>query len=148
MKEEFPGYFMPTKDEIDSIWNNATFVFDANVILNLYRYSDSTKNEVFKKLELVTDRTWFPNQVIFEYLENRLQVIFEQAKTYDSIITELKNTESKFDNTRKHPFLSDKVLRNLKNVYKEVDKELKLSKESYVKRVGNDEILDKMLNLT
>ncbi|THV58164.1 hypothetical protein EZV76_12860 [Flagellimonas alvinocaridis] len=53
MKDEFPGYFRPTEKKVEEIWRKALFTFDANVLLNLYRYSDETRDEVFKVLQLV-----------------------------------------------------------------------------------------------
>lgn len=38
MKSKFRGYYKPTDEEFDTLWKNAVFVFDTNVLLNLYRY--------------------------------------------------------------------------------------------------------------
>jgi len=40
MKSKFPEYFKLTKKEIQELWENALFTLDANILLNLYRYSD------------------------------------------------------------------------------------------------------------
>ncbi|XQU07977.1 hypothetical protein P4544_15655 [Halomonas sp. LY9] len=42
MKDVFPEYFKD-RDELEKIWENCIFVFDANVIIDLYRYSEDTK---------------------------------------------------------------------------------------------------------
>ncbi len=148
MKDEFPGYFKPPEKKIEEIWQNALFTFDANVLLNLYRYSDQTQSVVLKVLKLVNDRSWFSNQSIFEYLENRLQVISEQEKSYNIISEELKKIESKFDHPRQHPFLSQILLNRLKNAHEEVSKELEKNKKKHIERLSNDEIQVKLIKLT
>ncbi|MGZ3645243.1 MAG: hypothetical protein ACXVCM_15485, partial [Ktedonobacteraceae bacterium] len=39
MQELFPGYYRPTKEEFSTMWQQCIFVFDANVLLNIYRYT-------------------------------------------------------------------------------------------------------------
>ena len=56
MKELFPGYFREDEREIKEIWDNCYFVFDANILLNLYRYSDTTRKDFLKVLEKVKER--------------------------------------------------------------------------------------------
>ena len=46
MKKAFFEYYAPTPEEISSIWRNCLLVLDANVLLNLYRYSVSTREYV------------------------------------------------------------------------------------------------------
>lgn len=50
MRELFPGYYRKTDAEIKKIWEEGVIVFDANVLLNLYRYSDATRKTL---LELI-----------------------------------------------------------------------------------------------
>ena len=42
MKKTFLEYNPLSKEIIKELWDNAIFVFDTNVLLNLYRYSDET----------------------------------------------------------------------------------------------------------
>ncbi|MEL6919290.1 MAG: PIN-like domain-containing protein, partial [Bacteroidota bacterium] len=53
MKSKFPGYFKLTEEEINQLWEKALFVFDANILLNLYRYSNETRDDFFKILEKI-----------------------------------------------------------------------------------------------
>ena len=41
MREEFRGYDPPTNDEFERLWKDAIIAFDANVLLNVYRYPTS-----------------------------------------------------------------------------------------------------------
>lgn len=39
MRKLFAGYYRPTKKEFDRMWREGVFVFDANILLNIYRGS-------------------------------------------------------------------------------------------------------------
>ena len=113
MKSKFPGYFKPTKSEIKDLWDNAIITLDANVLLNLYRYSDETKDELLKIFEKLKDRIWIPNQAAKEFFANKLNVIHQQEKAYDSATSSLKTIETEFENSRQHPFINKKLLKKI-----------------------------------
>ena len=48
MKNTFFEYYPINKDVINNIWENGTFCYDANVLLNLYRYSNDTRTTIFE----------------------------------------------------------------------------------------------------
>jgi len=147
MKSKFPGYFKLTEDEINNLWENALFVFDANILLNLYRYSDETRDDFFKILEKVKDRIWIPHQSASEFFENRLNVISQQEKSYEEATNSLKSIENEFKNSRQHPFISQKLLKKFSNLSKEICEQLNDSKEFHNKRINQDDILNKIENL-
>lgn len=86
MKKRFPGYYHPTEKEFLELWKNCLFAFDANVLLNLYRYTPDTKNSLLAILEKVSDRVWLPYQAAYEYHNRRLNVIQQQMKAYDDVL--------------------------------------------------------------
>ena len=50
MKEEFCWYFPPTEEEVNGIWEKGILTIDANVLLDLYRYHESTRNSLVDAL--------------------------------------------------------------------------------------------------
>ena len=58
MKNKFKGYYKPTEAKIKTIWDRGFISIDANVLLNLYRYSDDTRNELLLKVEKYADQLW------------------------------------------------------------------------------------------
>ena len=82
MKELFPGFYERTEEELAMLWGEATFVFDTNMLLNIYRYKEETRNRFFEILEQLKERIWTPHQAIYEYQNNRLEVIGQQLKVY------------------------------------------------------------------
>lgn len=144
MKSKFPGYFKPTKKEIKSLWDNAIFTLDANVLLNLYRYSDDTKEELLKIFEKIKDRVWIPNQAAKEFFKNKLNVINQQEKAYDASIQSLNTIETEFKNSRQHPFINSKLLKKFSLLAKDICEELTNNKKSHSNRILEDEILNRI----
>lgn len=85
MKNLFRGYYRPTEEELAELWSNCLFVPDANVILNLYRYSERTREELMDIFRHVSDRLWLPHQAALEYQRNRLWVLAKQIVAHEEI---------------------------------------------------------------
>ncbi len=85
MRKLFPGYYRPTKEEFDELWEKCIFSGNTNVLLHLYRYTPKTRDRLLNILNGFKDRIWIPNQVAYEYQEERLGVITQQLKHYEEI---------------------------------------------------------------
>lgn len=95
MKGLFPQYEDSSDQDYGVIWKNALFVFDTNVLLNLYRYQAGTRDELLNVLGQLSDRIWVPHHVALEFQRNRLKVIAEQNKRF----TEVRRTIEKARNS-------------------------------------------------
>jgi len=72
MRELFPSYYSLTKDDFNKLWLNCIFIFDTNILLNFYRYSEETCKDIFNNILVkIQDRLWIPHQVALEFQENR-----------------------------------------------------------------------------
>jgi predicted nucleic acid-binding protein len=94
MKTLFPGFYDLDELSLATLWKEACFVFDTNVLLTLYHYSEKSRRELLDALTVLAkqDRLWIPNQVALEYLRKRKAEIDKQAKVYataDKDLTEL-----------------------------------------------------------
>jgi len=147
MKELFPGHFKESKKDIKKIWDNCHFAFDANILLSLYRYSDSTRKEFIKVLTKIEDRIWLPHRSAEEYFNNRLSVIDKQERSYDETIKSITSLESDLQNARQHPFVNQKLMRKATGVFKELCKELENNRSVHTDRIRNDEIQDSIAEL-
>lgn len=96
MRSMFPGYFSPTDIHFEKHWNESIFVMDANVLLNLYRYSDATKDELKNALVSLGGRVFIPHQAASEFLRNRLTVTSEQSKEYAVAIKTINELVKKY----------------------------------------------------
>src|SRR5437660_11910593 len=96
------------------MWHECIFVFDANVLLNIYRYSSDTRDELFDVLEHLQDRIWIPHQAMLEYHENREEVISQQytiAKDIEDTLSEASATIA-LRYKRGHPFIDTKMIKD------------------------------------
>ena len=94
MKELFSGYYRPSKMEFQEIWQSATFVLDANILLNMYRYPEEARRQLFTVLQSIAPRLWVPYQAALEFQRNRLTVIAEQKKRFSDVRKVLESSTS------------------------------------------------------
>ena len=146
MKSNFPGHFFQV-DENHEIWNECIFVFDANILLNLYRYSDETRELLISTLSGLKERIWIPNKVAFEYLNNRLKVFWEQQDKYEKTISEINSLQQSLENSRQHPFISKEVLSELNTSFDKAKSELGDNKSAHAERLTNDKIKERIAEI-
>ncbi|WP_223532036.1 PIN-like domain-containing protein [Pseudomonas sp. BF-R-30] len=144
MREAFSEHFVGEPERQQKLWADCIFVLDTNVLLDLYRFSDSAREALFKVMESLGERLWIPYQVAAEYFENRLTVIEAQSKAYAESISGLKVAKEKFNSGSRHPFVSDVVFNQFISSYDLMIKELETKQETYLSYVGNDVIKTKI----
>ncbi|MDY6885629.1 MAG: PIN-like domain-containing protein, partial [Pseudomonadota bacterium] len=140
MKDLFPGHFKEGHESLKDIWQTSLFVFDANILLNLYRYSDKTRNEFLRVLKTIQASAWLPHRAADEYLNNRLSVIDQQEKSYDDTVKSIDLLKQDLENARQHPFVSKIIMRKVSAVFDELHNELNKNKSVHTNRITNDEI--------
>ena len=87
MRNAIREYIELTEEEKKYLWDSAIFVFDTNVLLNLYRYSSKTRDIFLQALDEFKDRVWIPRQVAEEFMEDRREVISDCSKVYTDLRT-------------------------------------------------------------
>jgi|688.fasta_scaffold192971_2 hypothetical protein len=147
MRSVFVGYFRPKDDELSQMWSEGIFVVDANVLLNLYRYSSGTRKELEKALEAVKDRIFIPHQAAKEFLRNRLVVTAGQANEYTKAIKSINELLDNLSSKDRHPFLPDAELPEFESYSKNLISTLELQRKSLLDKFSEDEILDFVENL-
>ncbi len=147
MKEIFPGYFKKSEIEIRKIWDEGLICFDANVLLNLYRYSNETREALIRLIKKFSDKIFLPHQAALEYNRNRYEVIAEQEKTYKAFTEKIIQIQKDLQSTSKPPFLSDKVHDSLNKVFKDVNQEVEESITKYSGFLNDDPIYEEIVNV-
>ncbi|NOU21066.1 MAG: DUF4935 domain-containing protein [Methyloglobulus sp.] len=142
MKSVFIGHFRPTQDEFTQLWNESIFAIDANVLLNLYRYSSGTRNELEKALNQIKDKVFITHQAAKEFLKNRLNVTAGQAEEYKKAIISINNLLTTLSSNDRHPFLPDSELPKLKEYSDKLIAILEDQQKSLLAKLTDDEILD------
>lgn len=147
MKDLFPGYFKESKEHVKDIWQSCIFMFDTNVLLNLYRYSDKRRDEFLSILKANNDRVWLPNRVAEEYLSNRLNAIDAQENSYNKMIDSIDSLKKDLENSNQHPFISLEMMEEVNKNFDRLKKELTENKKVHSNRVNEDDVRDRILEI-
>src|SRR5690554_696279 len=147
MRDLFPGHFKESEESLKKVWDTCIFVFDANILLNFYRYSDSARREFLQLLEKIKDRVWLPHRAAEEYLSNRLSVIDQQERSYDDTVKAIGSLQSDLENARQHPFVSQKTMKKVEQVFSLLCDELAENKGVHTKRITEDEIKESISSI-
>lgn len=153
MKKKFIGFYNPTKDEIDEAWKKGIFAFDANTLLNLYRYTDKTRDDFLNALKTIKERLFLPYQAAFEYQNNRLEVIDSIENSYDELYDIFpdnfdKHLISQINKYKKHPSIVIEEINKLHNDFlKNLSNELNEQKIKHPDFRSNDAVLNELTDL-
>lgn len=150
MSDLFPGYYRPTKEQFAQMWQECIFVFDANMLLNIYRYTLETREELFDIMEQLQSRIWLPHQVMLEYLENREEVISDQNNIYDEIqaaLTEVSDRiKAKYH--RGHPFADTLLITKIiEEAKQKIIASIHEAQSRYPNLLENDILRERITNL-
>lgn len=147
MDKKFIGYRKKTKDEINELWKNALFTFDTNVLLNLYRYSETTRSDIYGIVENLNNRIFLTYQVAYEFNKNRFEVINEIIKKNKQFLKDLEKIKSDITSKNSAPFLSDLLSTKFNDVIKEIEFEINSTIEKYESLFNDDDIYKKITQL-
>ncbi|MEU7476996.1 PIN-like domain-containing protein [Lentzea sp. NPDC042327] len=85
----FEDYRTATEDDYRRTLTGGLVVFDANVLLNLYRFNSTTRADLIKVMQSLGDSLWVPHQVMREFWRNRESVIDQLGETPKESLTRL-----------------------------------------------------------
>lgn len=138
MKDLFIGFYRPSEEEFKELWGNCHFVFDANMLLNVYRYSELARKTFIKIFQELNERIWIPHQVGIEYHFHMLEEIKGQEKKYDELqkIIKTKSTEieeeyKNFSLRHSNLKMDEKLLKKLQDSINDLCKDLEKQKENH-----------------
>lgn len=144
MKELYSGYSKKDKQELKELWKDVLITFDANVILNLYRYSESTRTAILELIDKFKDQIFLTHQVGLEYNRNRYEIISDQENSHKDFLKKLKTIENDLKSKDTPPFLSDNLYKSMSSVFNKVEKEIQTHIDSFEEMIDNDKIFDKI----
>jgi hypothetical protein len=152
MKKSFPEYYKLSEAGFSQLWKDATFIFDTNVLLNLYRYQSPTRESLLQVMDKLSKRVWIPHHVALEFQRNRLTVISEQDNKFGEvkkIVSEVRDQlESRLETlqlkTRHSHIDPDKIIADVKKAEEEYLKYLDGLKKQSLQVSSEDQIRDKI----
>lgn len=152
MKEEFAWYFPLSEDEVKTVWNDGLLTVDANVLLDLYRYHESTRNALISGLKGFNGRLWLSNQAAEEFIKNRTKVIISSEKTFKQAREEVEKLKQNYESTvtqlkgnRIIPTeVADGLLEKITPAIDEAQQNIEKAKSNYPKYLQDDPILNEL----
>lgn len=147
MRDKFPGLIPKSEEEKDNVWKRCFFVFDSNVFLNLYRYSEKSRGELFSLIDSMGDRLWVPYRVADEFLRNRLQVIYEQVEKYEDASSSIEQVLEKLRKESDHPFVDTEELRSFSDASEKLVNSLNRQSQYFKERYRKDDVLQHLIDI-
>lgn len=152
MRDLFPGYYRPTNDEFADMWRDGTIAFDANMLLNVYRYTPKTRERFFDIVERLQGQIWLPHQAAYEYQEKRLTVIAQQLHAYAAIEKLLEDHLQKLEGElrafQRHPLVStEDIIKSLRRTINSVRRKLTTTRAEHPDLLQVDELRDRIDSL-
>jgi hypothetical protein len=118
------------------IWKTGIFIFDSNVLLDLYRLPKTAREDLLSifRSDKFKDRIWIGFQVILEFLNNRFEAISDQKnkfhavrnlieeaiERYEDVSTNLTNELSSLKLKQRHSLIDPEKFINDANVQKSI----------------------------
>jgi hypothetical protein len=110
MRRKFSGWYPRDASQLATIWDQAIFVPDANVLLHCLRHPENVRRELVRLFDVLKDSLWIPYQVGLEFHRNRLDVELGALDAYEKLTQEyessLNQAREKLRQLRAHPVIS------------------------------------------
>lgn len=140
MKSEFRAYYPPSDEEMKSLWSDGLIVLDTNSLLNLFRYSAETRDELLALLKSEQSRVWIPHQVGLEFHRNRRSIAHDQEKAFDSVQAALDSAKTSIDTAiasmKRHPSREAEELSALLGKHmRKIEKGLRKARQRHTRAV-------------
>lgn len=91
----FREFFHKESIDFKNLELDTLIVFDTNTLLNIYRYSNDTRQKLIEAMKEIQDNIWIPNQVMLEFNLNRQELLANLIIEKENVPKELS---SKFKN--------------------------------------------------
>ncbi|MER7722983.1 PIN domain-containing protein [Streptomyces sp. NPDC096323] len=89
--DDFGAYRTATTADFTAVLTDGLVAPDANVLLNLYRYTEQARTDLLGALGALGDRLWVPHQVVDEFWRNREGVISDARSTSRTAAQEMSD---------------------------------------------------------
>lgn len=96
MNSPFREFFHNEVIDFKNLSQDTLIIFDTNTLLNIYRYSDETRNKLIDIMTSIQNNIWIPYQVSLEFNLQRRKVIADLKKEKDTLPQEINNSFSEF----------------------------------------------------
>lgn len=149
MVDLYKKYYLES-EKIKQLLQSGIIIFDTSALLDLYYYSETTRNEIFEKVfAYLQDRLWIPAQVYYEFLKNRDIVSEKPINTYKNLLVKNKdNKDSGYVESilKLSESIEKNILKDLNGIFKTLQEQTqKVDKHPYFSPEVYKDYRDKLL---
>jgi len=137
MKEQFPGFYPYSYRQIKKFLEEATIVFGASVLLDLFRISEGLKFLELIESKIPKERLWLPYDTAWLYHDRMASVIQEQIDEDDKASMLLTSFKESVHNNYCHPFVSQDLMKKFDDFVKDIENSLETDRKNLVECLGN-----------
>lgn len=148
MKDIFPGH-LPERLTLETL-KNSIVTFDANSILNLYRFRPETSTDYINALKVMPGNLWLTFMAALEYNSLRITVIKQEQEFLDSVrkdVTAFKNKMEEVLNKEHKHFPFDDFRNTLLHATEKMNKLILDCQSEQKDIIRNDPIRDELFNI-
>ncbi|MGM3424514.1 PIN domain-containing protein [Pseudomonas benzopyrenica] len=155
MKSTYNWYFKLEKNDLDRTWKEGILTVDANVLLDLYRYHENTRNSLIESLQNFEGKLWLSRQAADEFFRNRNNVIIKSNKTFKEAADEIEKLKKSIESTvtqlkgnRIIPAnIADVLLNEISPSIERAREQVEEAKNSHPDFLNNDDVLENVASL-
>ncbi|MDZ4332509.1 MAG: PIN domain-containing protein [Pseudomonas sp.] len=153
MRSKFSWYFKPDDNEVKEIWDSGILTLDTNVLLDLYRYHENTRNSILQSVQSFKGRLWLTHQTAEEFFRNRAKVIVGSSSGFKQAEEELaklkKNYTASIDQLKSNRIISEELVEKLNEslgaAISEAEANINAARQMFPNYLDKDPILDQLL---
>lgn len=99
MNDQFKAHTELTESDFSQLWERGLFVFDTNILLDLYRLPETAKKDLLNILsnKKINKRVWLPFQVVLEFTHNKLEAISDQKNKFNNVRSIVRDSITEID---------------------------------------------------
>jgi len=98
MKEKYGWHLPVTEEEIKNAWDCGVLTVDTNVLLDLYRYHENTRDSLLQSIAAFNGRVWLSHQAATEFFRNRKKVIVSSSKGFKQAVEDISKLQQTLQN--------------------------------------------------
>lgn len=136
VRKSFPGHYVGGEPFFKHLWEKGTFVLDANMLLNFFRYSAKTRQAFYDFLKRNEQRLWLPHHAAAEYHRNLHTVRYERIAALDGIRDHLK---AQWEQLKQDEFRAnvDELVALAEKLRDEAKKKYREEDDAWVQRIAD-----------
>ena len=141
--------------EIKKAWDNGVLTVDTNVLLDLYRYHENTRNSLLESIAAFDGRVWLSHQAATEFFRNRKRVIVSSSKGFQQAAEDisklqqsLQNNISQLAGNRLIPSeITNQLDKTIRTAANEALNQIRKIEQDFPNFLNEDPILNRLLDI-